>query len=101
MDWKDSLKERGLILLDPRVSFSRADILKKWQEQGGKCFYTDEPISEDNLAGDHYIPRSLGVEEGGVTEYENLVVCSKRLNNKKSNMKGDDFAKMIASKEAA
>jgi hypothetical protein len=101
MDWKDSLKERGLILLDPRVSFSRADILKKWQEQGGKCFYTGEPIAEDNLAGDHYIPRSLGVDEGGVTEYENLVVCSKRMNIKKSNMKGDDFVKMIESKEAA
>jgi len=101
MDFVGREKEVGLIKIDPRVSFSREDILKKWQEQGGKCFYTGEPIDEDNLAGDHYIPRSAGIDEGGVTEYENLVVCSKRLNNKKSNMKGDDFAKMIASKEAA
>ena len=101
-DWSERGKERcGLIKTDPRVSFSRADIEKKWQEQGGKCFYTGKPIAEDNLAGDHYIPRSLGVDEGGVTEYENLVVCSKRMNIKKSNMHGDDFVQMISLKDAA
>ena len=97
-DWENRLKDCGLIKTDPRVSFGRSDILKMWQEQGGKCFYTGEPIAEDNLAGDHYIPRSLGVDEGGVTEYENLVVCSKRMNIKKSNMHGDDFVKMLALK---
>tara|TARA_B100000963_G_scaffold357587_1_gene380174 strand:- start:3136 stop:4596 length:1461 start_codon:yes stop_codon:yes gene_type:complete len=91
MDFAGKEKDCGLIKIDPRVSFSRADILKKWQEQGGKCFYTGEPIAEDNLAGDHYIPRSAGIDEGGVTEYENLVVCSKRMNIKKSNMHGDEF----------
>ena len=91
MDFAGKGKKVGLIKIDPRVSFSHADILKKWQEQGGKCFYTNEPIDEDNLAGDHYIPRSAGIDEGGVTEYENLVVCSKRMNIKKSNMHGDEF----------
>ena len=95
MDFKGRENEVGMIKLDPQVTFSRSDILKKWQEQGGKCFYTDEEISEDNIAGDHYIPRSFGVEAGGVTEYHNLVVCSKRMNIKKSNMHGDDFVKML------
>ena len=99
MDFAGRGKEVGLIKIDPRVSFSRADILKKWQEQGGKCFYTGESIAEDNLAGDHYIPRSLGIDEGGVTEYENLVVCSKRMNIKKSNMHGDEFVAKL--KDAA
>ena len=93
--------QMGLIKLDPRVSFTRSEILKKWQEQGGKCFYTDEPIVEDDLAGDHFIPRSFGVALGGVTEYSNLVVCSKRTNIKKSNMHGDDFMEMLKTKEAA
>jgi len=93
--------QMGLIKLDPRVSFTRSEILKKWQEQGGKCFYTDEPIDEDDLAGDHFIPRSFGVALGGVTEYSNLVVCSKRTNIKKSNMHGDDFKEMLKTKEAA
>jgi hypothetical protein len=101
MDWKDSLKERGLVQLDSRDSFSRSVILNKWREQGGKCFYSGEPIAEDNLAGDHYIPRSAGVDNGGVTEIENLVVCSKRMNNKKGNMYGDDFVNTITSKKAA
>ena len=101
MDWEGSEKKCGLILLDPRVSFSREDILKKWGEQDGKCFYSGEPIAEYNLAGDHYIPRSLGVDAGGVTKYTNLVVCSKRMNIKKSSMHGDDFVKMIGLKKAA
>ena len=94
-DWDGRHADCGLIKIDPRVSFSRSDILKKWQEQNGKCFYTGETITEDYLAGDHYIPRSLGVDAGGVTEYSNLVVCSKRMNIKKSNMHGDDFIKML------
>jgi len=100
-DWENRNKECGLIKTDPQVLFNRPDVLKKWQEQNGKCFYTGESIAEDNLAGDHYIPRSLGVDAGGVTEYKNLVVCSKRMNIKKGNMHGDDFVKMITLKDAA
>ena len=95
MDWKDRETEVGLIRLDPRKVFSRKDILRKWQEQGGKCFYTGIPIDEDNLAGDHYIPRSFGIDAGGVTEYDNLVVCTKGLNLRKLNMHGDDFVKLL------
>ena len=92
---KDRETEVGLIRLDPRKVFSRKDILRKWQEQGGKCFYTGIPIDEDNLAGDHYIPRSFGIDAGGVTEYDNLVVCTKGLNLRKLNMHGDDFVKLL------
>ena len=95
MDWKDRETEVGMIKLDPKETFSRKDILTKWQEQGGKCFYTGIPIDENNLAGDHYIPRSFGIDAGGVTEYYNLVVCTKVLNLRKSNMHGDDFVKLL------
>ncbi len=93
--------EVGILDMDMRKTFNRADIIKKWQEQGALCYYTNEPIEEDNLAGDHFIPRSWGVAQGGVTEYDNLVVCSKNLNNKKSNMNGDEFKEMLKTKEAA
>lgn len=95
--------EVGVLDMDMRKTFNRADIIKKWQEQGGLCYYTDEPIEEDNLAGDHFIPRSWGIARGGVTEYDNLVVCSKNLNNKKGNMSGDEFKAMLEAenKEAA
>ena len=69
--------------------------MKEIEEQGGKCFYTGIPIDEDNLAGDHYIPRSFGIDAGGVTEYDNLVVCTKGLNLRKLNMHGDDFVKLL------
>lgn len=86
----------GVIEMDMLETFKRADIIKKWKEQGGLCYYTGEPLDEDNLAGDHFIPRSWGIARGGVTEYHNLVVCSKSLNGKKGNMNGDDFKAMLS-----
>jgi hypothetical protein len=103
MDWKGRESEVGMIKLDPRETFSLKDILKKWQDQGGKCFYTKNPIDENNLAGDHYIPRSWGIDLGGVTEYSNLVVCTRGLNLRKCNMHGDSFIEYLQkeSKDAA
>jgi hypothetical protein len=84
----------GLISLDPRASFTEQDIIKKWKEQDYKCFYTGRPLNEDELVGDHYIPRSWGIKRGGVTEYENLVVTDAQTNLQKTKMHGDDFIKM-------
>ena len=94
----DDLLKFGVVELDMRETFKRSDIIKKWKEQGGLCYYTGEEIDEDNLAGDHFIPRSWGIARDGVTEYSNLVVCSKSLNGKKSNMSGDEFKKMLQTK---
>ena len=93
---KDRKDDFGIIEIDPRETFTRSDILKKWQEQDGKCYYTGEPIEEDDLAGDHDIPRSWGIARGGVTEYKNLVITSLYHNNKKGNMTGEDYKKKIA-----
>lgn len=103
MDWKGRESEVGIIRFDSRKTFSRSDIERKWQEQGGKCFYSKNPIDIDNLAGDHYIPLSWGIHRGGVTEYSNLVVCTKGLNLRKGNMHGDDFIEYLnkESKELA
>lgn len=81
----------GLLKLDPRETFSEAQILRKWEEQDGKCFFTGEDLERNDLAGDHYIPRSWGISKGGVTEYTNLVVTSKGLNLKKGARHGDEF----------
>lgn len=81
----------GIIELDPKETFSRDDILRKWNEQGGKDFYTGLELDEDNLAGDHYIPRSWGIKKGGTTTYDNLVVTSRDNNLKKGNRHGDEF----------
>lgn len=85
----------GLTELDSRESFTRKDILTKWKEQGYKCFYTGRELSEDELVGDHYIPRSWGISRGGVTEYGNLVVTDKQTNLQKLSMHGDDFIKKL------
>ncbi len=81
----------GLLALDPKETFSEAQILQKWEEQDGKCFFTGEELERNDLAGDHYTPRSWGIAKGGVTEYHNLVVTSKGLNLKKGARHGDEF----------
>ena len=93
MEVEKDISAFGLIKLDHRQSFSREDIIKKWKEQGKKCYYTGVLLDSYNLAGDHYIPRSEGIEAGGVTEYSNLVVCTPSLNGIKGNMTPKAFEK--------
>lgn len=92
---KADMDSFGITELDPRKTFPKADVIRKWEEQGRKCYYTGKPLDNKNLAGDHKIPRSWGIKKGGVTEYHNLVVTSKALNNKKLNMGSEDFQKLV------
>lgn len=84
----------GVIEIDYR-NFTHSQIVQKWEEQKRKCFFTGEYLDLENIAGDHYIPRSWGIKKGGVTEMENLVVTSKELNNLKSSRHGDEFMEDI------
>ena len=88
-------KSFGLMEIDPRASFTKQDIIKKWKEQSRKCYYTGRTLNEDELVGDHYIPRSWGIDRGGITEYTNLVVTDSQTNLQKLNMHGDDFIKKL------
>ena len=103
---KQGKKAFGIIEIDSSPTFKRADIIKKWKEQGYKCYYSGVILTEEDIAGDHLIPGSAGIDAGGVTEYKNLVVCKQSLNNKKSNLDPDIFKQMITkvkedAKEAA
>jgi hypothetical protein len=88
----------GVVEIDTR-DFTKAEIIRKWEEQGRKCFFTKEPLELKNICGDHYIPRSYGIKRGGVTEYHNLVVCHHTINNQKLNIHGDDFIKQFKKEE--
>jgi len=93
---KADIDSFGVIELDSRITFPKADIIRKWEEQGRKCYYTNKPLDIKSIAGDHKIPRSWGIKKGGVTQYHNLVVTSKTLNNKKLNMGSEDFQKLVS-----
>jgi hypothetical protein len=84
----------GAIAID-NSNFSKPQIIQKWEEQDRKCYFTGHTLELKDIAGDHYIPRSWGVKKGGVTEMDNLVVTSKKLNLRKLNVHGDDFKKML------
>ena len=89
----------GVVEIDLR-DFTNEQIYQKLKDQGGLDYWLNTPLDFEDAVGDHLIPRSEGVLLGGVTEYDNLVVCSKSLNWKKGNMNGDDFKAML-SKDAA
>ena len=92
---KSSKKSFGVVEIDPRPSFTDEDIYKKWKEQGMKDGYSGQPIELEDCVGDHIIPRSAGIEAGGVTEYHNLIVTSAHNNTIKSNMDVDLFKKQM------
>jgi hypothetical protein len=98
---KADIDSFGVVELDNRTTFPKADIIRKWEEQGRKCYYTNKPLDIKSIAGDHKIPRSWGIKKGGVTEYHNLVVTSKALNNKKLNMGSEDFQKLVTKEAVA
>ena len=84
----------GVVEIDAR-DFTKPQIIQKWEEQNRVCYFTGKPLELKDIAGDHYIPRMWGVKKGGVTEMDNLVVTSKKLNLRKLNVHGDDFKKML------
>ena len=81
----------GFVKIDSRASFSDSDIEKRWNEVGRVCEYTGEPITLEDVVGDHAIPRSWGTEMGGKTEYENLKVTTAYHNGRKLQMSEEAY----------
>ena len=80
----DNLSEWGIVKVDSRRTFSAEEIERKWIEQGCMCYYTGEDLDLEECVGDHGIPWSWGIERGGVTDYDNLIVTSEYHNTRKS-----------------
>ena len=81
----------GIIQIDPKETFSEDDRYRKWIEQDKKDYYDDFPLDWEDAVGDHFIPRSWGIEAGGKTNYSNLVITSKSNNLRKANRSGEEF----------
>jgi hypothetical protein len=94
-EFKKNFQNWGVIKLDPRETFDSDDTYKRWVEVGKVDEYEDVPIEFEDVVGDHDIPRSWGIDAGGVTEYHNLRVCSKLNNLKKGNKSGEQFREQL------
>jgi len=80
----DSLDDWGIVQIDSRRKFTQDEIYRKWKEQDCTCYYTGQPIALEDAVGDHGIPWSWGIERGGVTSYDNLIVTTEFHNSRKS-----------------
>ena len=69
---------------DPKRTFSEDDKYRKWKEQKGKCYFTGKEIELEDAVADHNIPHAWGVDKGGVTEYDNLIITNQYHNQQKS-----------------
>lgn len=73
-------------------------ICKLWEQQNGRCFYSEEELMPGkNASLDHQLPRS----KGGLDDPSNLKWVSNKINLMKSDMTHDEFivmCKFISSK---
>tara|TARA_A100001011_G_scaffold181703_1_gene190553 strand:+ start:220 stop:1863 length:1644 start_codon:yes stop_codon:yes gene_type:complete len=78
-------KKFGLTHFDSRPAFKQDDIINRWLDLGEKDDLGNS-IEDDDIEGDHDIPRSWGVVRGGITCPEtNMRILHRKDNNKKSN----------------
>ena len=76
--------------------FPKDMIEKKWREQNGRCYYTDEKIALKDAVGDHFVPWT----QGGTTDYDNLVVTNQYHNSRKSDMTGLEYQTLLEQNSA-
>lgn len=70
---------------DPRL---RAAVLNGF---GGRCFYTGQEVTEDNMAIDHVVPK----DKGGKDSVLNYALTTKLLNNHKATVLDEEKIKPI------
>jgi len=77
----------SVIAKDSERAFSVKDLLKRYEEVGGICEITGDPIHFSQAVGAHIIPHS----EGGKTTYDNLMITTKFHNSKMGTMNALDY----------
>lgn len=86
------LKNKGY-----RESSKNIEIGKLWKEQGGKCLYSGEPISEDEAFDEneteieHFIPRSVI----WINSYKNKILVKKKHNQNKGSKHPINYLKSV------
>lgn len=79
LDQLPSKPEKFGVLIRETKTFSRADICRKCDAQGGLCAGCGTVINESTAQGDHIIP----VDDGGATIYSNLQALCQPCNGSK------------------
>jgi len=67
-----------------------SDIQRKFDEQGGRCAYTGDELTPENLTADHYIP----VSRGGSLGVENVRLVTEQVNRAKHTMSMEEFIEL-------
>ena len=92
---KQTPSDWGFVELDSRKSFPKNSIERRLAENGGVDDYTGKSLSFEDAVGDHNIPRSWGINLGGVTEYHNLRVTTEFHNKRKNNRSGEQYKQYL------
>ena len=93
---KDGNYSFGITKRASKRVFPKDMIEKKWREQNGRCYYTDEKIVLKDAVGDHFVPWT----QGGTTDYDNLVVTNQYHNSRKSDMTGLEYQTLLEQNSA-
>ena len=74
---------------DSKRSFSKKDLLRRYEEVGEVCEITGDPIHFSQVVGAHIEPHC----ESGKTEYNNLMITTKYHNEKMGTMNALEYKK--------
>ena len=94
---ENNLSEWGIIRLDSTRDFTEDQKYLQWKKQGGKCYFTGQEIEFEDAVADHNIPHAWGIDKGGVTSEENLIVTNQYHNSKKSdNYTAEEYKEQLS-----
>jgi hypothetical protein len=90
-EFDDRFEQFGIKIIDQRVTFNIQDQYTRFNEIGQVCEVSGIPLKFDDVQGDHAIPRSWGILNGGVTELSNLRILHKDINNHKGAREFEEY----------
>lgn len=69
------------------------DEIKNWllEQKPFKCFYSGVGLTLKTFEVDH----KIAVSRGGTNEFDNLCICSKKMNRAKGNLNADEFFQLL------
>jgi uncharacterized protein (TIGR02646 family) len=92
----EKISEKKLLTKEEHIEFKKQReykklVLRKYEEQNGKCVYCENRLVETGYHIDHIVPKS----KGGNNNYDNLQLICPSCNSRKKNMTDEEFREFL------
>jgi CRISPR/Cas system Type II protein with McrA/HNH and RuvC-like nuclease domain len=73
-----------------QVTVSATDVRRKYESQSGRCAYTGDELTPDNITADHIVP----VSSGGSHDLDNVALVIDQVNAMKGTLSLDEYVEL-------